>query len=315
MEEFILAKMNIKKLSEHRNLLYGVAIILVVLFHAYCVANWLPLKTFKYGYIGVDIFMLMSGYCLCFSISKNSLKQFYRNRFIKIVPLFFFWKIICYKLLDYFALDIIPSIFDILWDASIVLPLFTGIGHCDWFTASIVSYYVVFPIIWKLLNKTDKYICCYIILNILIVFLNFNCTKTWEQECCVSRISIFILGTMVYIRPKETINLLCVSLVFTFVAIFFKQRFFMTAMLSPFFIILLILSFEWIVKKGGQSFLTKLSVIGNHSLETYYGGGGNGILIGWTYIYPFIGTIANLLYVALGAVFLTYKLIQKIFKK
>ena len=65
--------------------LRGIAVILVVLFHVY------P-QYFSFGYVGVDIFFVLSGYLISKIIYKKlqtnnfSFKEFYRNRIRRIFP-------------------------------------------------------------------------------------------------------------------------------------------------------------------------------------------------------------------------------------
>lgn len=47
----------------------------------------IPIGRLNVGYMGVDIFMLLSGYGIAKSLDRNSTKQFYINRIRKIIPL------------------------------------------------------------------------------------------------------------------------------------------------------------------------------------------------------------------------------------
>ncbi|EFO89129.1 hypothetical protein CRE_01486 [Caenorhabditis remanei] len=69
--------------------LRGIAIILVFLFHLF------P-SLFVNGFLGVDIFFVISGYLMAKNLTKNELKtlndfaQFYYRRFRRILPLYYF---------------------------------------------------------------------------------------------------------------------------------------------------------------------------------------------------------------------------------
>lgn len=70
-----------KTLMDYRKQFMGIAILMVLLYHLYCcLPNIEVLHLFKYCYGGVDVFMLVSGYGLCFSYKKNSIKDFYIHR-------------------------------------------------------------------------------------------------------------------------------------------------------------------------------------------------------------------------------------------
>lgn len=70
-----------KDISNVRTYLMGIAMMMVVLFHV-------GIGPFGYfGYWGVDIFLFLSGFGICFSLSKGeSLAKFYFKRLLRIMP-------------------------------------------------------------------------------------------------------------------------------------------------------------------------------------------------------------------------------------
>lgn len=77
-----------QSINEDRFVYYGIAILLVVLYHLYCRTGLGIVAPFSKGAIGVDIFLFFSGYGLCYSYEKNSLKEYYWRRFKRILPIF-----------------------------------------------------------------------------------------------------------------------------------------------------------------------------------------------------------------------------------
>lgn len=69
----------------HRELLMCVAIIGVVFYHL--ALRGIPLGRLNIGYIGVDIFMLLSGYGISKSLQHNTISRFYKNRVRRILPM------------------------------------------------------------------------------------------------------------------------------------------------------------------------------------------------------------------------------------
>ena len=72
-------KLKVKERLENVDLLRGVAIILVVFFHytyhyesTYLLRsdNW-SLEIAKFGWSGVDLFFIVSGYCIAMTITKS----------------------------------------------------------------------------------------------------------------------------------------------------------------------------------------------------------------------------------------------------
>lgn len=67
--------------------LMGIAMLFVVVFHAFC---WIynPVGGFNIGYVGVDMFLFLSGFGLASSFEKNKLSIFYKNRLKRIYPMY-----------------------------------------------------------------------------------------------------------------------------------------------------------------------------------------------------------------------------------
>lgn len=102
----------IQTIMNRRKELMGISIICVLLYHLYCAC--LPSETlavFKYGYIGVDFFLILSGFGCCFAYEKYNLSTFYKRRFKRILPLF--WV----QALFYFLPSLVSNIcsVDIFW--------------------------------------------------------------------------------------------------------------------------------------------------------------------------------------------------------
>lgn len=90
-----------QSINEDRFLYYGIAILLVVFYHLHCYTNLGIVAPFHHGAIGVDIFLFFSGYGLCYSYEKNSLKEFYWRRFKRIMPIF--WIHFFLTVIEYFS--------------------------------------------------------------------------------------------------------------------------------------------------------------------------------------------------------------------
>lgn len=74
----------IDSFNKNRSFFMGVSMLAVLLFHAYIA--WGGLFIFKYGFIGVDSFLFLSGYGLCFFYKKNSIWSFWLRRLKRIMP-------------------------------------------------------------------------------------------------------------------------------------------------------------------------------------------------------------------------------------
>ena len=82
-------------ISKHRSELMGVAIIIVMLFHLDFNIDRFPFSLINYpiticGSIGVDIFLLVSGFGLYLSLQQNNdFISYFKKRLIRILPAYY----------------------------------------------------------------------------------------------------------------------------------------------------------------------------------------------------------------------------------
>lgn len=138
-----------KQILSNRKAFMGIAILMVVAYHAYGrfgLTTNIPFLNplLGHGYLGVDIFLFFSGLGLCFSYRKNTLSTFYWNRFTRIAPLFI-------------LLAIVRSIFYEGglglwgWFCNLTSLSYYGIGGCfvDWYLSALIVLYILFPFMYK----------------------------------------------------------------------------------------------------------------------------------------------------------------------
>lgn len=184
--------MNANCLSKYRGQIMGIATILVALFHASLVhANDVVDMILFMGDMGVDLFFLVSGLGMYFAWSKKpTLRQFYKNRFLRIVP-------------TWFVVNLIVQFGNIAkgnvdWWKEI--KYFTGLSFlidCNfyfWYVPAILILYLLTPAImkWYENNKKRAIFLCFIFLlfalGICVLFHRMN------YLIFLFRIPIFILG-------------------------------------------------------------------------------------------------------------------------
>lgn len=175
-------KFSIKDISVYRSELMGWAILWIMMLHF----TFTQIKPFgfiaQYGFAGVEIFMLVSGYGLYFSLEKDShLLRFYKKRLLRIFP-------------TYYLLGLFPSIF-ILHDSFFTyLWRYTTIGYWiggiygDWYIPAIVFLYLIAPIIKTLIDK--KRFEVLVILSFLILLLSYYYV---DKEDSLDRSHFFLL--------------------------------------------------------------------------------------------------------------------------
>ena len=79
-----------KFISTYRSELMGYSILWIMMLHF----TFIQVKTLgfvaQYGFAGVEIFMMVSGFGLFFSLDKNaSLKRFYKKRLLRIFSTYY----------------------------------------------------------------------------------------------------------------------------------------------------------------------------------------------------------------------------------
>ena len=253
--------------------LRAISVLAVLFYHSQIVIS--DIKLFNYGFLGVDIFFVISGYLISnilFEENKNHnfikvILNFYVRRIRRIIPLLFF--IIFISLLlgkfiltssDYIDLEN-SSIFTILFasnfyfykiendyfaQSSLLLPLL----H-TWSLAVEEQFYIIFPLIFLFLKKLklnyDLLIITLLFLfsllaYILIKDINENLsfylflTRFWE---ILAGVLIFYIEPFIKNKLNKKVNQ--IILIFCLFSIFYILLFFESRILIVLFSSLLIL--------------------------------------------------------------------------
>ena len=140
-------------LSTHRNFLYGVAAMWIVLCHLLTsvprIGVLFPLAWLQaHGMAGVEIFLLLSGFGLYGSLSRNpDIKAFYKKRLARVfLPAFIVAVFFC--ALTYMS----PG--DML--AAITIIPFFWTGKSFWYVAFILMMYALYPLIYRLQRRFPR---------------------------------------------------------------------------------------------------------------------------------------------------------------
>ena len=202
-----------KTLSTYRNQLMGLSILWVVLFHFYEINKNVPNMTFateiinfcgKYGNLGVEIFLILSGLGCFFSYSKNSrYLAFIKARCKRILlPYIFiagpFWLLKSIVLDDLSFIDAVLNFLGITF--------FTNGVRTFWYVLFIIIMYIIFPIIYKIVTliKGDFKILLIIgVYNLLLIAYSFYDPEFSRLISVMStRVISFITGVYIGERIK-----------------------------------------------------------------------------------------------------------------
>lgn len=190
----------LNRMSKHRNILKGIAILGVIAVHSGYEPTIHLIRGIKgFGYVGVDLFMLVSGFGVYCSLFRNdNIMDFYRRRIIGIFPAFIPVLLVKFFVIDISASDIssasqiLPMFYKTLLGNIFGYAFFTGVGYpFNWYINTILWFYLFAPIIYRLIRHRAKHMC---ILLISIAFLiSFPFLGT-GYAIAILRFPIFILG-------------------------------------------------------------------------------------------------------------------------
>lgn len=168
------------------------------------------------------------------------------------------------------------------------IPPFYGIGgtFVDWFTAAILQFYLLFPVMFYLMRKL--HVIFYVFSILSVGLLMYHVDLTWQQACFFGRIPIYLMGIAFYLYSDKKLRLYSMLLFSTMAAIALLvvnieyKTFFFFALVCPFVIFgiyILIANSYSLNNKLVTGFLNKLKNVGKYSLEIYYGNGNANIAL------------------------------------
>lgn len=147
---------SIALINKYRGQIMGISALWIIVFHTWYrlavpetspkLLYYAELAVTKLGYFGVDIFFLLSGIGLSYSIVKHSTKQFLLRRF----------KRLAYPVLIAAAVKAIMegwSFPEYLFRAS-GIGLFIGKDFFLWFISAITATYLLFPLYWRFFSRS-----------------------------------------------------------------------------------------------------------------------------------------------------------------
>lgn len=196
-------RLSLMLLSDYRSQIMGLAAVFIILchstlkFHGFA-SDFYRIYINQLMQCGVDIFLLVSGLGCYFSFAKNpSIKLFYKKRLFRIfVPFVFF------LLFDCAISCLFQHVYfwDYVWQHSIISFFVSGCLKI-WFIAAILVLYLVFPIIYRMINwkTTSVLIVAGVITAIVLLpfWKSFPSPLPVIREIFFTRIPVFLVGVWV----------------------------------------------------------------------------------------------------------------------
>lgn len=194
--------------KEIRFCFMGVAMIMIVLFHVSQTLNSDDVvgKILNYvfgeGWLGVDVFFLLSSFGLCYSYNNNSLLHFYKRRFFRLFPLYPLALII--GILGN-NMDISHALWTFLCQLT-GIALFSPVVDLLWFLEALVLLYLFFPLFYKLCEFVhSRGIWCFLLVcvftSLSLIFIN----NYWIQ-ISIKRIPVMMLGVLTFLCDKNNLE-------------------------------------------------------------------------------------------------------------
>lgn len=137
----------------NRQWLMGFAILWVIAFHFCMYGNLLHVEALNFlfgkGYLGVDIFIFLSAYGLCYSYEKRSLREFYAQRFRRLFPMYLVFVValvLAFASLSPYS-QVVTAALQITGLSS-----FFGL-ELEWYIPALIVIYALFPLIFRGLER------------------------------------------------------------------------------------------------------------------------------------------------------------------
>lgn len=192
-------------INKYRGAIMGIAALLIFLFH-----EWTPvfgniplvgtLEDFvrRTGFCGVDIFFLLSGMGLTYSIEKSKVLKFYGKRIKRII-------------LPFVIAGVIAAILR-KWTFGLFIKNITGFNFYTsdiysflWFVPAIVTFYLLFPLYYKLFSLSKNKILFTMGVIAVWLFLSMPLTEITRYDIFgfTNRIPVFVFGVYLGYKSKE----------------------------------------------------------------------------------------------------------------
>lgn len=228
----------------------GIAILLVILYH-----NFSFVEYFNYGWLGVDLFFVLSGFLitnilLATTNSKNYFKNFYARRVLRIFPLYYlslFLFLIIFPSFKNFPLDVSYYQENQFWFWT-YLQNWTLVFNQDgqgialnhfWSLAVEEQYYLLWPLLvfWIRKPKRLLFFCFFLLVAVIAarisIWIYRDSFPAYERLFLFTRIDGILIGSILaiiqFINPlfvRKYFTTLIISLVvINYLFYFFNRNF------------------------------------------------------------------------------------------
>lgn len=205
-------RISLRPLSDGRELLMGAAMLYVMLFHTELTGAVYPpglWEFLRFGFTGVDLFLLLSGIGMVFSLEGNSRAlPFYARRARRIYPDVVPW-VLAFSLIN-------------MWAGRCSLPLLIanclGVGYWvsgskgafNWYLSAILAFDLLAPFVFYLLRKRRgraARAAGMMALALLPMLAAVDLLHRGRLAMALSRLPVFLLGMLAGFWMREDVTL------------------------------------------------------------------------------------------------------------
>lgn len=156
----------------------------------------------KVGNCGVDIFMLLSGFCLSLSFSNNpNTFLYYKKRIVRLIIPYLLISIPYYLYKNYTYTSLPDNSFNFsgfIKDLSGYSFWFEG-SRTTWFVHAIIIMYLLFPVFYKIVKKNTIYAISLLIISYIFVITTYlYCPNYHLFSIAICRFPAFIIGMLIF---------------------------------------------------------------------------------------------------------------------
>lgn len=244
--------------------------LMVVLFHWLCISNYSCLQCFSLGFMGVDIFILLSGMGLCYAYNKYTLSQFYLRRIERLYPTHLLMAIVI-TIMYAIANSYFPSVSVWFYNVSL-LQYFADKGiFFDWYIPALLLLCLLFPLLYRC-----RSVAVVIVLHLMAYAAAAMFDIPWQYRCLISRVYIFVLGMLIYdeiVSPEKKGRAWMLCLLIAVLACIMgdeHDRYLYVGSFAPLVIVVLYFMRKLVAKvKYINGVLSIIDFIGKNSLLVY----------------------------------------------
>ena len=190
-----------KLISKHRSAIMGLMALLIIIYHAEWTTNInvYDMTINKFGSIGVDVFVFISGFGLAYALTKyDDFATYIIKRFGRILPAYYTFEIINFIIaLLLLLVGIKNNLLQPIESWLIPVGVWVNYDSHKWYIAGILGFYILAALIYPAMRRSKYlYLTVFFMLLITVLFVPFIADMS-NMPLAVERIPALVIGLSV----------------------------------------------------------------------------------------------------------------------